>query len=313
MKLRALAFSLIGLATFPAVAAEIDVVASFSILGDMVKAVGGERVAVTTIVGPDADSHIYEPKPSDAVAMTKADLVVLNGLGFEGWMDRLKEASGYTGPLIVASDGIAALDMEAGDHEEHGDHEDGHEEEHHHDGADPHAWQSLVNGVIYARNIRDGLCAADAEGCTAYTANAEAYVAELTALDQTVRSEIAAIPEAQRKVITSHDAFGYFGDAYGVTFLSPEGVSTDSDPSAADVARLIVQIKSEGVTALFIENMSDARLLTQIASETGVAPGGTLYADALSSAGGPAATYLDMFKHNAALLTNAMAGRQEGS
>jgi zinc/manganese transport system substrate-binding protein len=217
-------------------------------------------------------------------------------------MDRLTDASGYTGPLVVASKGVAAHAPH--EHEDHEDH-DGHD----HGNEDPHAWQSLGNGVIYSENIRDGLCAADAQGCATYTANADAYIAQLQALDATVRSEIAAIPEAKRKVITSHDAFGYFADAYGVTFLSPEGVSTDSDPSAADVARLIVQIKAEGVTALFIENMSDARLLTQIANETGVTPGGTLYADALSPPGGPAATYIDMFKHNAALLTAAMAGR----
>ena len=302
MKLSVLAVCVAGFTASPALSAEIDVVATFSILGDMVGAIGGDRVSVTTIVGPDADSHVYEPRPSDAVAMTKADLVVLNGLGFEGWMDRLTDASGYTGPLVVASKGVAAHAPD--EHEDHEDH-DGHD----HGNEDPHAWQSLGNGVIYSENIRDGLCAADAQGCATYTANADAYIAQLQALDATVRSEIAAIPEAKRKVITSHDAFGYFADAYGVTFLSPEGVSTDSDPSAADVARLIVQIKAEGVTALFIENMSDARLLTQIANETGVTPGGTLYADALSPPGGPAATYIDMFKHNAALLTAAMAGR----
>lgn len=300
-----LALGTIAFLATPAMAAEVNVVASFSILGDMVRVIGGDRVAVTTIVGPDADTHVYEPKPGDAVAMARANLVVVNGLGFEGWMERLREASGYTGPLVVASDGVAVHEM--------GEDEHGHEEEDAHDhgdGHDPHAWQSLANGVIYAQNIRAGLCAADAAGCDAYTANATAYVAELTALDTEIRAGIAAIPQAKRKVITSHDAFGYFADAYGVTFLSPEGISTDSEASAAGVARLITQIREEGVTALFIENMSNARLITQIASETGVTPGGTLYADALSPPDGPAASYIEMFRHNAALLVAAMAGTE---
>lgn len=302
MKLAPLAFAALLLAA-PAGAAELQIVASFSILGDMAGTIGGDRVVVTTIVGPDADSHVYEPKPSDAVAMARADLVILNGLGFEGWMERLKQASGHAGPLVIASDGVAAHELAEDGHDEH---EDGHD---HHDGLDPHAWQSLANGAIYAGNIRKGLCAADPAGCDAYTANATAYVAALEALDATVRADIAAIPEARRKVITSHDAFGYFADAYGVTFLAPEGISTDAEPSAAAVARLITQIRSEGVTALFLENMSDARLVTQIAAETGVTPGGTLYADALSPPDGPAPTYVEMFRHNAALLTAAMAGR----
>lgn len=291
--------------------AQVQVVASFSILGDLVQQIGGERVAVTTIVGPDADTHVYEPTPADAAALSKAGLVVVNGLGFEGWMQRLTEASGYAGPVVVASDGVVTHDMAEDDHDadaEDHDSEDGH----HHEGTDPHAWQSLANGVIYVENIRKGLCSVDAAGCNAYSANASAYAAKLTALDTSIRAGIEAIPADRRKVITSHDAFGYFAEAYGVTFLAPEGISTDAEPSAADVARLITQIKAEGVTAVFLENMSDARLISQIAREAGVTPGGTLYADALSAAGGPAATYLDMFNTNAALLTAAMAGRQEG-
>lgn len=307
MKLRAgLALSALLLAISPVAAAEIRLVASFSILGDMAQVVGGDRVEVTTIVGPDADAHVYEPKPSDAAAMSAADLVVLNGLGFEGWMDRLVEASGYQGPTVVASQGAAIHEMHEDDHDEHGDDHDAHEDGHHHEGEDPHAWQDLANGIRYVDNIRQGLCDVDAEGCAVYTTNAATYVSQLTELDARIRADIAAIPEARRKVITSHDAFGYFGVAYGITFLAPEGISTDAEPSAAAIARLISQIRSEGVTALFVENMSDARLLAQIASETGIEPGGTLYADALSSLAGPAPTYLDMFSHNAALLIAAM-------
>ena len=297
--------AVLSLAAAPALAAQVNAVASFSILGDMVSRVGGDRVAVTTIVGPNADSHIYTPKPSDAAAVAGADIFFVNGLGFEGWMDRFVEATGYTGALVVASDGVAAhaMEEEHEDHDGHGEHE-GHD----HGATDPHAWQSLLNGVLYVQNIARGLCTVDADGCATYTANAQAYAAELTALDATVREQLEAVPAERRKVITTHDAFGYFSDAYGVTFLAPEGISTDAEPSAADVARLIIQIKSEGVRALFIENMSDPRLIQQIADETGVTLGGELYADALSQPDGPAPTYLDMFRHNVGLLVPAMEG-----
>jgi zinc/manganese transport system substrate-binding protein len=312
----AAAFSLLAV---PTLAAEVTAVASFSILGDMVARVGGERVAVTTIVGANADSHIYEPRPSDAAAVAAADIFFINGLGFEGWMDRFVEATGYTGPLVVASEGVTAhASAEHGehedhdghdDHDDHDDHEDHAHDEHGHGATDPHAWQDIANGVLYVGTIARGLCAVDAAGCPLYTANAAAYAAELTALDAAIREQIAAIPAERRRVITTHDAFGYFGDAYGVTFLAPEGISTDAEPSAADVARLIIQIRTEGVSALFVENMSDPRLVQQIADETGVTLGGELYADALSEPDGPAPTYLDMLRHNAGLLIPAMEGK----
>ena len=286
----------------PALAAEVNVVASFSILGDLVQQVGGEHVAVTTIVGPNADTHVYEPKPADAVALAGADLFIVNGLGFEGWMERLVEATGYTGQVVVVSDGIATHAMAE---EEHAHEEDGHD----HGETDPHAWQDLQNGIVYVKAIADALCSVDRASCADFTANAEAYSAKLAALDADIKARLAGVPVDKRKVITTHDAFGYFGTAYGVTFLAPEGISTDAEPSASDVARLIRQIKAEGVTALFVENMSDGRLVQQIGDETGVTLGGELYADALSEADGPAATYLDMFKHNADLLIPAMGGK----
>jgi zinc/manganese transport system substrate-binding protein len=294
------------LAASPATAAGLTVVASFSILGDMVQRVGGDRVALTTIVGPDADTHVYEPKPTDAAALAGADLFVVNGLGFEGWMERLVEATGYAGPVIVASEGVTphAMAEEAEDHEDHeshGDHEQG--------GIDPHAWQDLQNGILYVRTIAAALCAADAEGCAGYSANAATYEAELAALDAELRTRLSALPAGQRRIITTHDAFGYFGAAYGVVFLAPEGISTDAEPSAATVARLIRQIKAEGVRALFIENMSDGRLVQQIATETGATLGGTLYADALSPADGPAPTYLRMFAYNVDQMLPAMGGQ----
>jgi zinc/manganese transport system substrate-binding protein len=274
-------------------ASEVNAVASFSILGDMVARVGGDRVAVTTIVGPNADTHVYEPKPGDAIAVSAADIFFVNGLGFEGWMERFVDSTGYKGPLITVSDSVATHTMD----------DEGETV------TDPHAWQSLGNGMVYVENIARGLCQVDAAGCETFMANAKAYQAEIAALDATVKAGIAAVPEGKRKVITTHDAFGYFGEAYGVTFLAPEGVSTESEASAKDVAKLIGQVRSEGVTALFVENMSDPRLLEQIANETGVKVGGELYADALSALDGPAPTYLDMFRHNVGLLIPAMEGK----
>jgi len=289
-----LSLALLAASTAVAGAAPIEAVASFSILGDMVQVVSGDRVHVTTIVGPNADTHVYEPKPSDAAAVAKAQIFFVNGLGFEGWMDRFVQSTGYTGPLIIASNGVKSHTMVD-------------------DGAtvtDPHAWQSLSNGILYVENISKGLCAVDTDGCATYQANAKKYEAQLSALDAEVKAQIATVPKGKRKVITTHDAFLYFGEEYGVTFLAPVGISTDAEPSAAGVAKLITQIKAEGVSALFIENMSDGRLIQQIASETGVKMGGELYADALSEPNEGAPTYLDMFKHNVALLIPAMARKQ---
>jgi zinc/manganese transport system substrate-binding protein len=272
--------------------AKLKTVASFSILGDMVSRIGGDRIELTTLVGSNADTHVYEPKPADAKLIAESSVLFVNGLGFEGWMTRLVEASGYKGPVIVASEGVKPREME----------EDGQQI------TDPHAWQDLSNGVLYASNIAAGLCKADPDGCDTYRKNAEAYQGELKAIDKDVRDKVATVPADQRKVITSHDAFGYFGAAYGIEFIAPLGVSTDAEASAADVARLIEQIKATGIKALFIENMTDPRLIEQIASETGAKSGGELYADALSAPGEGAETYIDMFRHNIGLLATAMAG-----
>jgi len=289
----AIAISAMSSLSSAAFAAEkIKAVASFSILGDMVSRVGGDLVEVTTIVGPNSDTHVYEPKPADAQSVVATQVFFVNGLGFEGWMERLVESTGYKGITVVASDGVKSRTMM----------EDGAEE------TDPHAWQNLSNGLIYVKNIADGLCKVDATDCDAFRKNAEAYSVEISALDADIKAKIAAVPEAKRKVITTHDAFGYFGAAYGVAFMAPEGMSTESEASAADVAKLIEQIRKDGVTALFVENMSDPRLLEQIAKETGVKVGGELYADALSEKTEPGATYLAMFRHNISLLAPAMAG-----
>jgi zinc/manganese transport system substrate-binding protein len=291
-------------------AAQVKVVASFSILGDMVGEIGGDAVRVVTLVGPNSDGHVYQPRPSDAREVSEAKLVVVNGLGFEGWLDRLIGAAGYGGPVVVASDGIAPLSVESshghGHGHDHGTARTGRRTTKPSKIADPHAWQNLANGQIYARNIGAGLAKADPANAARYAARADAYARRLAELDSFVKSEIGAIPAPRRKVITTHEAFAYFAKAYGVTFLAPLGVSTESEPSAGEVATLIRQIKKEGVKALFIENMTDKRLIDQIAREAGATLGGTLYSDALSARDGPAATYEQMFRHNVTQLKTGM-------
>lgn len=282
-----------GLWVSPSFAASpVKAIASFSILGDMVREVGGDRVEVITLVGPDGDAHVYQPTPADAKSVAAAQIVLVNGLGFEGWMDRLTKSASFKGPTVVASKGVQPLTME-----EDGDH--GH--------IDPHAWQSLKNGEIYVRNIAEGLIAVDPAGAATYRANAERYLAEIAALDQDVRAAIAKLPPDRRTIVTSHDAFGYFAAAYGLEMVAPEGVSTESEASAKDVARLIKQIRAEHIPAVFMENVTDPRLIEQIRRESGAAIGGQLYSDALSPPDGPAPTYLKMFRYNVATLTKALS------
>lgn len=292
----------LGLAT-PAFAqdapAKIPVVASFSILGDFVKEVGGDRVSVSTLVGPNGDAHVFQPSPADAKKVAAAKLVFVNGLGFEGWIDRLVKASGTKAEVVVATTGIAPREMaeEEDDHDhDHKKHADAHD--HDHGGTDPHAWQSVDNAEVYVANIRDALIAADPDGKATYEANAAAYTAKLDALDAQVKAAIAAIPAERRRIITSHDAFGYFGAAYGMEFVAPQGVSTEAEASAKDVARIIRQIKAEKIPAVFMENISDPRLVKRIAAETDAKIGGELYSDALSDDKGPASTYIDMMQNN---------------
>ena len=318
------AFSLAGTAS--AADEPMPVVATFSILGDMVERIGGEHVAVSTLVGPGGDAHVYQPTPAAARTVSEADLLFVNGLDFEGWLDRLVDASGFDGVRVVATDGIEPIPFEEEDehqdehdededHAGHDDHEDEHKDEHaeaeghdhHHHGAfDPHAWQSLASGEVYANNIALALAAADPGNAESYQANAEAYVADMKALDAEIQDIVAALPEEARTVVTSHDAFGYFADRYGLTFEAPQGLSTESEPSAADVAQLITQIRDESIAAVFVESITDNRLLEQIANETGAVIGGTLYSDALSGPDEPASTYLDMMRHNATTLAKAL-------
>ena len=286
------AFALSGFSVL-AQASPLEAVASFTVIADMVQKVGGERVHVTSLIGPNGDPHVYEPTPADAQALKKADVAFVSGLHLEGWMDRLIKASGYKGEPVVLSTGIKTRSME----------EDGQRI------TDPHAWNSAANAQIYVRNIVAALQKVDPQGANVYQANGERYSAQLKALDSYARAQIQNIPASQRKVLTSHDAFGYFGDAYGVTFLSPLGFSTESEASAADVGKLIRQIKAEHVSAYFFENSGDPRLVKQIADASGAKPGGELYVEALSRADGPAGSYVQMFRYNVDAMVKAMRGK----
>lgn len=280
----------------PAPAQEkLKVVATFSILADLVKNVGGERVALATLVGPNADAHVYSPTPADAKTLAEAGLVVTNGLGFEGWINRLVKASATKAKVAAASKGVKPRRAAGGHGHNHG-----------HADSDPHAWQSVANAKIYVANIRDALSEADPAGRDAYAANAAAYLARLDALEAEVKSAVAKIPEDRRKVITTHDAFGYFGAAYGIAFVAPQGVSTEADVAAKDVARIIGQIRKQKIPAVFLENVSDPRLLKRISEESGVRIGGTLYSDALTGEKGEAPTYIDMIRHNVRELATAL-------
>jgi zinc/manganese transport system substrate-binding protein len=271
-------------------------VATTSIIADLVRNVGGERVDVKALVRANGDAHVYSPTPGDAKEVAAAAVVFVNGLGLEGWLTRLVSASGTNAPVVTVTKGVPPRRMP--------------DEEHPGKTViDPHAWQSIADAKIYLANIRDGLDAVDPAGKAAYDANAQAYLAKLDELEKEVRTGIAAIPADRRKIITTHDAFGYFGAAYGMSFIAPEGVSTESEPSAKDVARIIRQIRKQKIPAVFLENVSDPRLIQQIARETGAAIGGKLYSDALSEPNGPAATYIDMMRHNVRELAKALGGR----
>ncbi|MEO1796638.1 MAG: zinc ABC transporter substrate-binding protein [Pseudomonadota bacterium] len=355
----------------------IPVVATFSILGDMVARIGGEHIALTTLVGPGGDAHVYQPTPQAAAAVAGADVLFMNGLEFEGWMERLAEAAPFTGEMVVATVGIDPIefgghDDHHDDHDDHGaeeasmeddhdhdhddDHDHAHDDDHDHDkeevaakddhdhdhdhdhdeemasaeddhdhdhddhddhadahaghdhGAfDPHAWQTIENAVIYANNIAAGLAKADPENAATFYANRAEFVAELEALEAEVDAMIASIPEERRTIVTSHDAFGYMAAHYGLTFEAPVGLSTESEASAADVAELITQIREENISAVFVETITDNRLIEQIANETGATVGGSLYSDALSGPDGPASTYIDMMRHNAMVLSQALS------
>lgn len=329
--------------------APIEVVATFSILGDMVKRIGGEHVNVATLVGADGDTHVYQPTPAAARTLSKAQLLVVNGLQYEGWIDRLIDASDFKGVRVVATENIEPIvyDGEHSEHDEHDDHdkhsadeehadnkehadeahaddkehadeehakhEEGDEHEasdaHHHDhGAfDPHAWHSLSDAVHYVDNITAALAQLNPDQANTFNQNRAEYVAEIKSLDAEIRDLLGAIPENRRTIVTSHDAFQYFARDYGLTFVAPQGVSTDSEATAQDIAGLIKLIREKEITAVFLEKITDPRLLKRIADETGASIGGTLYTGALSQPDGPASTYIAFIRHNAQTLAHALS------
>lgn len=284
-------------------AAPMPVVASFSILGDLVKQVGKDRVSVTALVGADADTHVYRAKPADAKAVKDARLVVVNGLGFDGFMPRLIRSSGTKAQVVTAANGIRAIEKPAKAGHGHGhDHDDDHD----HGKLDPHAWQSIEAVKTYVANIRDGLAAADPEGAAAYRANAEAYIAELGKLSDEIKALIAPIPAEKRIIITKHNAFQYFARDFGLTFVAVQGISTEGDPSAKDVARVIRLAKERKAGAVFVENMTSPKVAEQIARESGAKSGGTLFSDALSGENGKAPTYIALMRANAMAIAAAL-------
>ena len=288
----ALAFVL-GFAPLPASAEapRLPVVASFSILADFARQIGGDKVEVKALVGPNGDVHVYEPSPADAQSLSTAKLIVVNGFNLEGWMARLIAASGARAPVVVATRGITPREGVIEGEK----------------GVDPHAWQSIANARLYVANILAGLIAADPTDADYFRARAKNYDEALDATEKDVRATIVAIPPQARKIITTHDAFGYFGAAYGFEFIAPQGFSTESEPSARQVAGLIAQIRREHAPAVFLENISDPRLMQRIAQESGAKIGGELFSDSLSPPNGPAATYIAMMKHNIIELKKALA------
>ena len=279
------------LAALPATADEVNIVASFSILGDMVEQVAGDHANITTIVGPDADAHVYQPSVDDARAVADADVIFVNGLGFETWSDTLIAESGTQATVYVATEGVTPVLVDGE--------------------TDPHAWNALTNGVIYVQNISAALSEAVPDHADDFAANAAAYIAQLETLDAKAKTQLAALPADRRTVVTAHDAFGYLADAYGMNFLAPVGIDTEAEPSAKDMAVLIDQLKSDGASALFVENITSPALIQQISDETGIKVGGRLYSDALSERGGPATSYLAMFQHNLDTLIGALQAAGE--
>ena len=287
-------------ASGPALAQEKPVaVATFSILADLTRRVAGDHAQVLTLVGPNGDAHVFEPGPKESAELARADLLIANGLGFEPWLHRLEDASGFTGKIIVASDGITPLAAE----EEH-DHEE--EEDDHREGVDPHAFQDLANAQTYVANIAKGLSEVAPDRAADFKANADKLIAEIAALDQQLNADFAAIPREKRRVLTSHDAFHYFGRAYGIEFVSVQGLSTEAEPTANDLVKVVRQARDGQLSAIFLENMSDPRIAETVARESNVRVGGELYADALSDSNGPAPDYLSLIRYNAKQLLAAM-------
>ncbi|HMW16786.1 MAG TPA: metal ABC transporter substrate-binding protein [Accumulibacter sp.] len=281
---------------------KLPVVVSFSILADLTQRIGGEHLHVHTLVGPGNDAHVYQPTPADARTLSNARLVIINGLGFEGWIERLVRSAGYRGRVIIASQGVTPLRLANTAKDQHPS-----PDEHAHDeNLDPHAWQDLGNARRYVDNISAALSEIDPTNKNVFQTNAARLRDEIATLDRQIRTTFNSIPAERRKVISSHGAFNYFGRAYGIRFIAPVGINTDAEPSAATVGAIIRQIRQEKIKVLFVENITDPRLLERISRESGARVGGTLYSDSLAKAGTSADSYLGMISHNAKTLAGAL-------
>ena len=283
----------------PASDRRLRVVASFSILADIAGSVAGDLAEVSALVGPDVDAHGYSPSPADGRRCAEADLLLVNGHGFDAWMDKLARSAGGKARLAVATQGIATIRARAA-------HGHGHGHSHAHGAVDPHMWQDASRAAQMARTIGRVLGEARPGSAAAFAAQAARVAEELVALDAWVSALFAPVPKEKRRVFASHDAFAYFGARYGVEFRAPRGVANEGEPSAADLARIIRDIRRENAKVVFLENVSSPRVIEQVAREAGARLGGRLYSDALSAPGGPAATYQAMMRHNATLMRDAM-------
>jgi zinc/manganese transport system substrate-binding protein len=272
---------------------KLQVVVSFSILKDIVANIAEDHAKVVSIVGPNQDTHIFEPTPETSKLLLQADLIIINGFAFEKWIERLTKAAGYKGPVVIASQGIKPIMLKKTRATRNSQ-------------PDPHVWNAVSNAKVWVSNIEHALSSRDPKNAHVYHKNAQAYLAKLNQLDDWIKDQLKDVPQDQRKVITAHDAFGYYGEAYGIKFLSPMGLTTETEPSAFAVAELIKQIRHEHISILFVENMTNDRLIKQISKETGVKIGGTLYSDALSPAGDSGETYIKMMQHNTRLFKSAM-------
>lgn len=280
------ALALAGALPTAQAAAPLRVVASFSILADLLREIGGPLVEVTPLVGPGADVHVFEPRPADLKLLVRVDLVVGNGLNFEPWLARLQRAADYRGASVSAADGITPRRNGLM--------------------VDPHAWHDLRLAQRYVTHLTEALARLRPDAATELRRRGTDYAVRLDALDREMRALLEPIPPAVRRVMTTHDAFGYLGAAYGIEFTAPQGWSTESEPSAAQVAALIRQLRTRQIRALFLESGVNPRLLQRIAAEGGAVIGGTLYGDTLSPPGGPADTFLKLVRHNITTLVAAL-------
>lgn len=299
--LRKLLFLLLCVSTF-AVAEPLQVTASFSILADVAREIGGERVNVNEIVRSNQDMHVYRITPQDLRLVRSSKLVLLNGQGFEP-AEFVRSIQAAKVPFVEATQNIHLMDNhDEHEHEHEHEHKHNDKHEHSHGDKDPHVWQDPVLMQKYAENIANALISVDSASSDYYKKRLANYQKQLKELDDWATKEISVIPVAKRKVLTAHDAFGYLGERYQIRFIAPQGVSEDSEPSAKQIANIIRQVKQENIRAVFMENISNPRLMRQLSRETGVDISGKLYSDALPESG----SYIKMMQHNISELVKAM-------